>query len=174
MNDNKLTLANRFTSAYSDDELIESFSKEDIVLFKNKRISELENALDELIKENEFIKESYAQSTSFFKHYIDLMEEELKKLSKTPTSNMFLTDLKDIKDNITLDLKDVPIYGSFEKCPFCDEINLTKAMNSHRDSLIDLKSVEVKIKNNDIEGLISSVKHGFDIRLSLDKTNNSK
>ncbi len=173
-NDSKYNLANKYASTYSDDELLISFSKEDIILVKNNKISELEKVIDELIKENEFIKESYAQSTSFFKHYIDLMEEELKKLSKSPSSNMFLTDLKDIKDNITFEVKDITVYGNFEKCPFCDEINLVKSINAHKDGLIELKVVENKIKFNDIEGLIKSVNHGFDIRLSIDKNNNSK
>lgn len=59
----------------SDDKLLQ-LSKTEIINFKNKKIAELTDFIDNLVKYNEEIKENYAKSVSFFKHYIETLESE--------------------------------------------------------------------------------------------------
>ena len=165
-----------------DKDLITNYSKEEIVNLKNNKIKELENIISDLIKENEIVKDNYAQSVSFFKNYIDMLEEELKNKSMNEncvSPSMFITDVKDINDKVDIIDKGINNlnmkYGNFEKCEFCDEIIVSKLLKHHIDSLNDIKEIDYKLRTNDIDGIKDSIRHGYNVSLIIDReTNNSK
>ena len=134
----------------SDSQLIQ-LDKDEIIRIKNKKIDELTNYIDLLVTQNEDLREKYANSISFFKHYIDVIESD-KDTSIQDRSKLHLSK------------------GEFVKCDFCDDIMLTSELKSHINELTTLSEIEYKIKYNDNRGLALSIQHGFNPTTIVEKT----
>lgn len=181
---------NPISNTYNDEHLL-SLSKQEIINIKNTKISELTDILEELIKQNEDLKENYAKSVSFFKHYIETLEKEtdiINSYDANISNNVFSTSIpanklvsinNDIK-NKDIENKESPIIhnniiGSFIKCEYCEEIMIISELKNHKDFYISLKEMEYRINNKDYEGISDAIKHGFNIKLVIDEKNqNSK
>lgn len=159
----------------SEESFLLNLTKEEIIQRKNKKIKELEEVIDMIIKENEEIKESYAESVCFFKNYIEILEEDIRKTTQSELNNtksMFITDVdvKDIKDKINSFGKEIKKIGNFEKCDFCDEILLGSMLEKHVNQYFDLRTFEsYMVKDNNEKYIVESIKHGFDVNMVVEK-----
>lgn len=142
----------------SDDELI-NLDKKVIINYKNKKIEDQSNLISQLVIENELIRENYAESVSFFKHYIEMLEEKIEELKKTKSSEA---------NNEANTIK-VDHIGNFVKCEYCEEIMMNSELKVHNYNMINLKEVEYKISQKDLEGIEDSIIHGFDVNLIVNK-----
>lgn len=150
----------------NDSELLNE-DKKNIIEYKNAKIEGLTELVTELIKENEILKENYAESVSFFKHYIELLESEIQSLK----ANQSTTTSVNVKEENIQSTK----FGNFSKCEFCEEIIISNELKLHVDSMLNMKEIEYKIQNKDLDGLKESIKHGFNVNLIVNnQTQDSK
>lgn len=157
VSENKFEIANYLETDVNDEKLL-SRSKEEIIKIKNKKIEEQNLMISELIKENEMLQEKYAESVSFFKHYIDMLENRLQ-------------DQSHLQANVNeIQIESSTDYGQFEKCEYCEEIMIHKEIQIHMEQLLDLKEMEYKITSKDYEGIKCSIEHGYDTSLLIDKS----
>lgn len=139
----------------------------EVIKEKDKKIDDLNSLIEELVKENETLKENYSKSISFFKYYIQSLEEKLEKYETNDEANS-ITNKLDLK-------KESSNKPNYVKCSVCEEIVDNSLLKTHQLSFLDDTEIKYKIETNDIEGLIDSIKHGYDVNKIVDKENdNSK
>lgn len=132
-----------------DSELLK-LSKEEILLSKNKTIDELTEMISYLVIENDKLKEKYAQSVSFFKNYISLLEKDkgnVLKSTETNTNSLSTTS----HDKL----------GNFTRCEFCDEILPLEEVQSHVEYYTNGSQLAHDITAGDLLGVEEYIKHGI-------------
>lgn len=134
----------------------------EVINEKDQKISDLNSLIEELVKENETLKENYSKSISFFKFYIQSLEEKLEKYESKDEANCNLN-----KEDISKEQFKI----TYTKCSVCDEILDSSLYKTHQLSFLEDKEIIYKIEINDIEGIINCVKHGFDSNKIIDKEN---
>ena len=65
----------------------------EVIKEKDKKIDDLNSLIEELVKENETLKENYSKSISFFKYYIQSLEEKLEKYETNDEANSITNKL---------------------------------------------------------------------------------
>lgn len=146
------------TNEYKDlnDKELLKLSKEEIISNKNKTIDNLNEMISYLVLENDKLKEKYAQSVSFFKNYISMLERDLSnvvtKSTETNTNSISTTS----QDKI----------GNFIRCEFCDDILPIDELQSHIDSNTNITQLVQDIKSRNLRGVEEALKHGVKASLT--------